>query len=158
SSRAPKRRSRTSCSTPPGKSDCERSSTRHRKERSSTKCSSRARPSNVIRVPHASPAMQPVTAYIALGSNLGDRHANLAAAIERLRATTGITVTKISTPLENPAVGGPADSPPFVNAVAEVQTSLSPHDLLDRLLAIEQELGRVRRERWGPRVIDLDVV
>ncbi len=99
-----------------------------------------------------------VTAYIALGANLGDRAANLNAALAALRATPGIAVTKVSSFHEYPAVGGPADSPPFLNAAAELQTALSPHVLLDRLLAIEKSLGRERREKWGPRVIDLDVL
>jgi len=98
------------------------------------------------------------TCYIALGSNLGDRAANLAAAVDRLRATPELRVTKISSYLENPAVGGPTDSPSFLNAVVEIETTLPPRALLERLLEIERELGRVRREKWGPRVIDLDVL
>jgi 2-amino-4-hydroxy-6-hydroxymethyldihydropteridine diphosphokinase len=99
-----------------------------------------------------------VTAYIALGANLGDRRANLDAAIAHLRNTPGVRVTKVSSYIDNPAVGGPADSPAFLNAAAEVETELSPRELLDRLLAIEQEMGRQRREKWGPRVIDLDLL
>jgi 2-amino-4-hydroxy-6-hydroxymethyldihydropteridine diphosphokinase len=64
----------------------------------------------------------------------------------------------VSTFMENPAVGGPAGAPPFLNAAAEVVTSLPPDMLLARLLEIEQELGRVRREKWGPRPIDLDLL
>ncbi len=100
----------------------------------------------------------PAIAYIALGANLGDRRANIEAAVERLRATDGVLVTKVSPPMENPAVGGPADSPPFLNAVAEIQTTLPPRELLDRLLQIEKDLGRTRREKWGPRAIDLDLI
>ena len=99
-----------------------------------------------------------VTAYIALGANLGDRRGNLERALDLLRATPGVRVTKLSTFLENPAVGGPPDSPPFLNAVAEVETSLPPRDLLARLLAIEHQLGRQRRHKWDPRLIDLDVL
>jgi 2-amino-4-hydroxy-6-hydroxymethyldihydropteridine diphosphokinase len=98
------------------------------------------------------------TAYIALGANLGDRRANIQTALDRLRDTPGIMVTSVSSLLENPAVGGPSDSPPFLNAAAQLQTTLSPRALLDRLLAIEIELGRTRREKWGPRVIDLDLL
>ena len=98
------------------------------------------------------------TAYIALGANLGDRRTNIETAIERLRQTPGVTVTKVSSLLENPAVGGPAESPAFLNGVVEIQTDLPPRALLDRLLAIEQSLGRQRREKWGPRVIDLDLL
>ncbi|HYO07509.1 MAG TPA: 2-amino-4-hydroxy-6-hydroxymethyldihydropteridine diphosphokinase [Tepidisphaeraceae bacterium] len=96
--------------------------------------------------------------YLALGSNLGDRHENIASAIARLREAPDIKVMKVSSLLENAAVGGPAGSPAFVNAAAEVETSLSPQALLERLLEIEREMGRVRRERWGPRVIDLDIL
>ena len=100
----------------------------------------------------------PVTAYIAFGANLGDRRANIERAVELLGATPGVRVTKVSSFLENPAVGGPADSPAFLNAVAEIETSLPPRELLERLLAIEHQLGRQRREKWGPRIIDLDVL
>jgi 2-amino-4-hydroxy-6-hydroxymethyldihydropteridine diphosphokinase len=99
-----------------------------------------------------------VTAYIALGSNLGDREQNIRAAIRALNETRGLRVTRISSLLENPAVGGPPDSPPFLNAVVEVQTSLDPADLLERMLEIERNLGRERRERWSPRTIDLDLL
>jgi 2-amino-4-hydroxy-6-hydroxymethyldihydropteridine diphosphokinase len=99
-----------------------------------------------------------VKAYIALGANLGNRVANLRAALNQLAAIPFTRVTAISTFLENPAVGGPPNSPPFLNAVAEVQTSQPPHDLLDRLLEIEKALGRQRLEKWGPRTIDLDLL
>ncbi|MEA2736440.1 MAG: hypothetical protein QOE14_2891 [Humisphaera sp.] len=98
------------------------------------------------------------TAYIALGANLGDRRGNIDAALDRLRATPGVRVTKVSSLLENPAIGGPADSPPFLNAAAEIETTLAPRALLDALLDIERQLGRERREKWGPRTIDLDLL
>jgi 2-amino-4-hydroxy-6-hydroxymethyldihydropteridine diphosphokinase len=98
------------------------------------------------------------TAYVALGSNLGDREQILRDALDAMRRLPGVSVTRVSSFLENPAVGGPPDSPPFLNAVAEVQTSLAARQLLHRLLQIEQSLGRVRRERWEPRVIDLDLI
>lgn len=100
----------------------------------------------------------PITAYIALGANLGDRAASLRRAIEVLGSGSDVRVTRVSSFLENPAVGGPADAPPFLNAVAEVRTRLSPALLLARLLETEQAMGRVRRERWGPRTIDLDLL
>jgi 2-amino-4-hydroxy-6-hydroxymethyldihydropteridine diphosphokinase len=103
-------------------------------------------------------ATAPTIAYIALGSNLGDRELSLRRALDLLALIRGIKVTAVSTFLENPAVGGPADSPPFLNAAAEVETTLSPDDLLAALLETERKMGRVRRERWGPRVIDLDVL
>ena len=100
----------------------------------------------------------PVTAYIALGANLGDRESNIRTALEKLEHTPGINVTKVSTLIENPAVGGPADSPPFLNAAAELVTSLTATALLDALLAVEQSLGRTRDVKWGPRAIDLDLL
>ena len=98
------------------------------------------------------------TVYIALGANLGDRRANIARAIDLLRSTPGITVTKVSDLIETAAVGGPPDSPPYLNGAAELQTTLDPEPLLDRLLAIEAEIGRVRRQKWEARLIDLDLL
>ena len=99
-----------------------------------------------------------VVAYIALGANLGDRATSIQAAVDAMAASSSIRVTKISSLLENPAVGGPADSPPFLNAVAEVETTLSAQELLRRLLEIERQLGRTRNRKWDPRVIDLDLL
>ncbi len=96
-------------------------------------------------------------AYIGIGSNLGDREAAFKVALTALANTAHITVLKVSAPLETEPVGGP-EQPYFLNAAAELQTSLSPRALLSRLLAIEEELGRVRVEIWGPRVIDLDLL
>ena len=96
-------------------------------------------------------------AYIALGANLGHREANLRQAIQLLESSE-THVQRVSSYLENPAVGGPVDSPPFINAVAEVRTSLTPHHLLERILQIERELGRVRSEKNAPRPIDLDLI
>ena len=100
----------------------------------------------------------PHTAYIALGSNLGDREKTLRAALDALDQTAGIRVTAVSSFLENPAVGGPADSPVFLNAAAEIQTVLDARAFLDQLLRIERSLGRCRGEKWGPRTIDLDLL
>src|SRR4051794_37037446 len=104
------------------------------------------------------PQMKETTAYIALGANLGNRQGNIESALRWLGDTPGICVTKVSSLLENPAVGGPAGSPPFLNAVAEIQTTLPPRDLLARLLEIEHQLGRQRREKWEARLIDLDLI
>ncbi len=97
-------------------------------------------------------------AQIALGSNLGDRAANLAAAVALLREQPGITVTAVSSPYDNPAVGGPSDSPPFLNAAATVETDLPARAVLSVLHAVEASMGRRRREKWEPRVIDLDLL
>lgn len=103
-------------------------------------------------------AGSPVTAYIALGANLGDRADNLRRAVELLRQSPGVDVIRVSSLIENPAVGGPANSPAFLNGAAKISTTLSPRALLDRLLEIEQQLGRVRSEKWSPRTIDLDLL
>lgn len=97
-------------------------------------------------------------AYIALGSNVGDRHANIAAALERLRSAAGITDVRVSGCIETKPVDCPPGSPDFLNAVAEVETSLAPRQLFSRLQKIEQALGRVRGERNAPRTIDLDLI
>ncbi len=96
-------------------------------------------------------------AFIGLGSNLGDREANLRAAIEALPESDGIEVVAVSGFHETAPVGGPPQ-PDYLNAAVELRATLSPSDLLDRLLAIESRLGRVRLEHWGPRVIDLDLL
>jgi 2-amino-4-hydroxy-6-hydroxymethyldihydropteridine diphosphokinase len=98
------------------------------------------------------------TAYIALGANLADREGQIRSAADFLRATPGVISVKLSPLMEYPAVGGPPDSPDFLNAVAEVQTTLSPRELLQCLLDIERQMGRVRNEKWGPRKIDLDLL
>jgi pantoate--beta-alanine ligase len=104
------------------------------------------------------PLLTPNTAFVALGANLGDREANIRRAVELLGETAGVAVVQVSTLIENPAVGGPADSPAFLNGMAKVDTTLDPRTLLDRLLHIEKELGRERRDRWEPRPIDLDLI
>jgi 2-amino-4-hydroxy-6-hydroxymethyldihydropteridine diphosphokinase len=96
--------------------------------------------------------------YVALGSNLGDREANLKKALAMLVETPGVNVRRISSFMENPAVGGPEDSPDFMNAAVELTTSLSPHALMKRLLEIEREMGRAREKKWEPRAIDLDLL
>jgi 2-amino-4-hydroxy-6-hydroxymethyldihydropteridine diphosphokinase len=98
------------------------------------------------------------TAYIALGANLGDREHNIRSALSQLKQTDGISIVQVSSLLENPAVGGPPNSPPFLNAAAELKTTLGSHALLHHLLEIEQQLGRIHRERWEPRPIDMDVL
>jgi 2-amino-4-hydroxy-6-hydroxymethyldihydropteridine diphosphokinase len=108
--------------------------------------------------PVSVPQPAPILAYIALGANLGDRARNIQAALHLLESLPGIRVTKVSSLLENPAVGGPADSPPFLNAVAQIETTLEPRQLLQRLLDIEHELGRERNLKWEPRQIDLDLL
>jgi len=94
-------------------------------------------------------------AAIGLGSNLGDSLAIVRAALGRL-ADVGQVVARSA--LYHSAPWGVTDQPPFVNAAALVDTALAPHDLLAALQRIEAEAGRVRTYRWGPRVLDLDIL
>jgi 2-amino-4-hydroxy-6-hydroxymethyldihydropteridine diphosphokinase/dihydropteroate synthase len=99
--------------------------------------------------------------YLGLGSNIGDRRAHLARALERLPAF-GIRVARVSPVVESPAML-PDDAPtewnqPFLNLAASCQTDASPDSVLDALKTIERELGRVDRGRWAPRPIDLDLL
>ncbi|HIE12681.1 MAG TPA: 2-amino-4-hydroxy-6-hydroxymethyldihydropteridine diphosphokinase [Desulfotomaculum sp.] len=97
------------------------------------------------------------TAYIGLGSNLGDRRENLRRALQALASVAEISVRRVAS-LYRTAPIGITDQPEFLNTVVEISTTLTPRVLLVRLLQIENELGRVREEKWGPRVIDLDLL
>jgi len=97
-----------------------------------------------------------VRAFIGFGSNLGDRLENLRRAKSSLGDRDGIQVVRASRVFETAPVGPP--QPDYLNAVAEVQTVLSPSSLLGACLDVERAIGRVRTERWGPRVIDLDLL
>jgi 3-oxoacyl-[acyl-carrier protein] reductase len=99
-----------------------------------------------------------VTAYIALGSNLGKRQENLDRALEALRRRPGITVAEHSSYHETAPMGGPPGQGAYLNAAAQLQTTLPPDQLLRVLLEVEQALGRIRRERYGPRTVDLDLL
>lgn len=96
-------------------------------------------------------------AYAALGANLGDREASLREAIKRLDDTQGVQVRRLSRIYETDPVGY-TNQPAFLNMAACLQTSLEPLQLLRAMLDIEREMGRVRDIRWGPRVIDLDLL
>lgn len=98
-----------------------------------------------------------VRAFLGLGSNLGERLENLRRAVVLLNRSQGLRVLRSSRVYETAPVGG-SPQPDYLNAVLEVETSLSPHGLLRACLDIEQTMGRVRAERWGPRVIDVDVL
>jgi 2-amino-4-hydroxy-6-hydroxymethyldihydropteridine diphosphokinase len=100
-----------------------------------------------------------VVAYIALGSNAGDRSTMIDSAMSALRETPGVEIRKVSPIIETEPMG-PIEQGPYLNAVVEVATTLPPRSLLDRCLAIEQNLGRdrTRAPRWGPRTIDLDLL
>jgi 2-amino-4-hydroxy-6-hydroxymethyldihydropteridine diphosphokinase len=92
------------------------------------------------------------TAYVGIGANLGDREATIAAALEQLPGLVAVSALRETDPV------GVLDQPRFLNCAAALETELSPRALLEELLAIEQRLGRERRERWGPRTIDLDLL
>lgn len=104
------------------------------------------------------PQQRLVDAYVALGSNLGDRAAQLAAAIAALRAQPEIRVEAVSTVYETAPVGPPPQGP-YLNAVVHLRTQLAPRALLARLLEIERAAGRVRGgPRWSARSLDLDLL
>jgi len=97
-------------------------------------------------------------AYVGLGANLGDREATLRRAVELLRAVRGVEVVAVSSLRETEPVGV-VDQPRFLNGAVALETELSPRELLETLLAVERDLGRVRDgERWGPRTVDLDLL
>jgi 3-oxoacyl-[acyl-carrier protein] reductase len=97
------------------------------------------------------------TAYLALGSNLGERRAQLQRAVELL-GQHGVRVEQVSSYHETAPVGGPAGQGAYLNAAARVSTSLDPKHLLQLLLDVENELGRVRLEKNAPRTVDLDLL
>lgn len=109
---------------------------------------------------HESNARRPCAmphAFIAVGSNLGDRAENIRRAEKLLQNSARVKILRKSAFYETDPVGGPPQGK-FLNAVWEVDTPLQPQGLLGRLLAIEQELGRVRGERNLPRPLDLDIL
>jgi 2-amino-4-hydroxy-6-hydroxymethyldihydropteridine diphosphokinase len=94
---------------------------------------------------------------IGLGGNLGDRRATLARAVDALAADAAVRVVARSPLYETAPVGGPPQGD-YLNGALLVETALSAREVLERLLAVEQSLGRVRRERNGPRTVDLDLL
>jgi 2-amino-4-hydroxy-6-hydroxymethyldihydropteridine diphosphokinase len=96
-------------------------------------------------------------AYVGLGANLGPREVTLLRAVDLLAAEDRIEVLELSE-LRETAPVGVVDQPEFLNGALAVETSLAPRELLDVLLRVERELGRVRDQRWGPRTIDLDLL
>lgn len=102
--------------------------------------------------------MPEVTAYIALGSNLGPRLNHLHAAASALEADPQISISGYSRIYETVPVGGPAGQGAFLNAVIQVDTTLTARSLLELMLFIERSQGRQRIEHWGPRSLDLDLL
>jgi 2-amino-4-hydroxy-6-hydroxymethyldihydropteridine diphosphokinase len=98
-------------------------------------------------------------AYVGLGSNLGDREETLRGALERLAAAPGVELVAVSSLRETDPVGPIIEQPRFLNGAAALETSLSPRRLLEVLLEIEAEFGRVRTgSPGGPRTLDLDLL
>lgn len=98
-----------------------------------------------------------VQAYLGLGSNIGDRKQQLLKAIDLIGNIKGIKVTKQSSIYETAPIGY-TDQPNFLNLCLEIETELSPQQLLKHCLDIEQQLHRVREIRWGPRTLDIDIL
>ena len=96
-------------------------------------------------------------AYVALGSNLGDRQGYLAAARTALAMLPSTEVAAVSD-IEETAPLGPQDQPPYLNQMVALRTTLQPSELLERLQSIERANGRVHTVHWGPRTLDLDIV
>jgi len=96
-------------------------------------------------------------AYVGIGANLGPREETLHRAVEVLGRAGGVEVVGVSDLRETDPVGV-IDQPPFLNGAVAIETTLPARALLDLLLEIERSLGRVRGERWGPRIVDLDLL
>jgi 2-amino-4-hydroxy-6-hydroxymethyldihydropteridine diphosphokinase len=102
-----------------------------------------------------------VTVYLGLGANLGDRLQNICSAVAKLTSRPGIDFDPefdAASIYETSPIGGPPDQGPYLNTVIRIRTSLSPEDLLEMCLSVERSLGRIRTERNGPRVIDIDIL
>lgn len=98
------------------------------------------------------------TAYIALGANLGDAQATLRAVFDELDGLPQTQLVTSSSLYRSPPFGENADGPDYINAVAQITTSLSPHELLDQLQHLEQQYGRERHYQNAPRTLDLDIL
>lgn len=98
------------------------------------------------------------TAYLGLGSNLGNRLAFLRGGRNALIDRPDIELIQVSGVYETEAIGGPPDNPLFLNTVLQIQTTLGPQQLLEACLAVEDEFGRSRPVRWAPRTLDIDIL
>jgi len=95
--------------------------------------------------------------YLGLGSNLGNKHNYITKAIKFISKLENVEITKTSSRIET-APYGKTDQPDFINCVIELETDLLPEVLLKKCLYIENQLGRIRNEKWGPRTIDIDLL
>jgi len=98
------------------------------------------------------------TAYLGLGSNLGNRMAFLRSGRDTLVDQSGIVLIRAAGVYETKAVGGPPESPLFLNTALQIETSLDPPQLLATCMAVEDEFGRSRPVRWSPRTLDIDIL
>ena len=98
------------------------------------------------------------TAFLGLGSNLGNRMAFLRGGRDSLASHPGIEVVQAAGVYETTAIGGPPGNPSFLNSVLQIETTLTPLQLLDVCLATEDDFGRTRPERWAPRTLDIDIL
>lgn len=96
--------------------------------------------------------------YLGIGSNLGNKQKNIAAAIDKVSKLKGTKVLRTSSLIKSKPAGGPAGQPAFLNAALKIKTNLPPSALLSKLKLIEKELGRKKTMRFGPRIIDLDIL
>ena len=101
--------------------------------------------------------MKKTTAYIALGSNLDHPVLQVQIAVSHIQLISCTTIVAQSNLYETKPLG-PADQPDYINQVIAVETQLTAHELLHALLHIENVMGRVRNVRWGPRIIDCDII
>lgn len=105
----------------------------------------------------SAPAQAPIPVYVGIGANLDDPQAQVRRALDELASLPQTTLKRVSALYRTPPMGPPGQ-PDYVNAVAELMTTLEAHALLDELQAIERAHHRVRAERWGPRTLDLDLL
>lgn len=99
-----------------------------------------------------------VSAVLALGSNLGERGDTLSVAVGDLIAHPSVRLIRVSEVVQTRPVGGPAGQPDFLNLVMEVETTLTPLELLEHCQTVENKHHRVREVRWGPRTLDVDII
>ena len=100
---------------------------------------------------------QKARAFIGAGANLDEPVRQIQRALDELEKSPGVRLGAVSS-LYRTQPMGPIAQPPFINAVFSLECGMSPKDLLALLLSVEEKMGRIRRERWGPRVIDLDLL
>lgn len=99
-----------------------------------------------------------VTCYLGVGTNLGDRRNNIKLAVKKINSLKGTKVIKLSKIMETEPLGGPSGQGKFLNLALKIRTNFSASRLLNKLKKIEKELCRVKTVRYGPRVIDLDIL